>query len=150
LSELLKGRICVVGVGNRQRGDDGAGPRVIDARDPGAGGFWLDAGMAPENYLEPIAQWKPDTILIVDAVVFGGDFGECRLLDRSTIESASVSTHAVSLGTLCDYLINRTGARIQLLAIEPKSIGPVNRLSRPVECAVNALAQTLSSLIMRR
>ncbi len=149
LSDLLKGRICIVGVGNRQRGDDGAGPRVIDARDPTAGGFWLDAGVAPENYLEPIARWKPDTILIVDVVAFGGDPGECQLIDPKTTETTSVSTHAGSLDTLCRYLSNRTGAQIKVLAIQPESIDLVNRLSPPVEDAVIALAQTLSSLLSR-
>ena len=68
LSELLAGRVCIVGVGNRLRGDDGAGPRLIDARHPDASGVWLDAGVVPENYLEIIARANPDTVLIVDVV----------------------------------------------------------------------------------
>ena len=134
-------------MGNRQRGDDGAGPRVIDAKDPSAGGFWLDAGMAPENFLEPIVRERPDTILIVDAVAFGGDPGECRLIDPKKMEMASMSTHASSLDTLCLYLANRTGAQIKVLGIQPDRVDSTCRLSPPVEEAVIASAQSLSSLL---
>lgn len=147
LSDCLKGRVCIVGVGNRQRGDDGAGPRVIDARDPSAGGFWLDAGMAPENFLEPVVKEEPDSILIVDAVAFGGDPGECQLIDPIKMETAAVSTHAGSLDTLCLYLANRTGAQIKVLGIQPKSLDSTSGLSPPVEEAVIASAQSLSSLL---
>ncbi len=147
LRELLRGRVCIVGVGNRQRGDDGAGPRLIDARHPDAPGVWLDAGIAPENYLETIARTNPDTVLIVDAVAFGGVPGECRLIDASAIDTVAVSTHAGSLSTLSEYLKARTNACIHVIAIEPERIVAQERLSQPVQKTVLELAALLSNVL---
>lgn len=145
LRGLLTGRVCVVGVGNRQRGDDGAGPRLIDVRDRSTRGIWLDAGVAPENFLEPIVRTNPDTVLFVDAVAFGGVPGECRLIDATAIDTAVVSTHAGSLSMLRDYLTARTNARIQVIAIQPETIHAQEGLSQPVEESVRELAALLSN-----
>ena len=147
LRDLLRGRVCIVGVGNRQRGDDGAGPRVIDGRRPAAGGVWLDAGIVPENFLEPIARTNPDTVLIVDAVDFGGLPGVCRLMDAAAMHTAAVSTHAGSLSLLSDYLSARTGARIKVMAIQPETIEVREGLSQAVEESVLQLTATLSELL---
>ena len=147
LRDLLKGKVCILGVGNRHRGDDGAGPRLIDARHPDAPGDWLDAGVAPENFLEPIVRTNPDTVLIVDAVAFGGAPGECRLIDATAIDTVVVSTHAGSLSMLSDYLTARTNARIQVIAIQPERIDARESLSAPVETSVLELAALLSNVL---
>jgi len=146
LRDLLAGRVCIVGVGNRHRGDDGAGPRLIDARHPAAQGVWMDAGVAPENFLEPIVRTNPETILIVDAVAFGGFPGERRLMDVTAIDTFAVSTHAGSLAMLGDYLLARTGARIQIMAIQPERIVG-DGLSQAVETSVLKLTAMLSDLL---
>lgn len=148
LAILLHGRVCVVGVGNRQRGDDGAGPRAIDARGEGTGGVWVDAGMAPENFLEPIARSNPDTVLIVDAVAFGGFPGECRLMDAAAMNMVVLSTHSGSLGMLSEYLAARTGARVHVLAIQPETIDAREGLSPPVDKSVRELTLILSDLLV--
>lgn len=147
LQEGLTGRVCIVGVGNRQRGDDGAGPRLIDAKPPEAPGVWLDTGVTPENFLEPIVRTNPDTMLIVDAVAFGGLPGDCRLLDATELHSTAVSTHAGSLHMLSEYLSARIGARIRVLAIQPQRTGPSEELSEPVEKSVVELAALLSDIL---
>lgn len=147
LGSLLGGQVCIVGVGNRHRGDDGAGPRVIDARSLESRGVWLDAGVTPENFLEPIVRSKPDTVLIVDAVAFGGFPGECRLLDPTAMDTVVLSTHAGSLCMLRDYLVARTGARIKVLAIQPVRIDSGECLSQPVENSVLEWAAVLSDLL---
>ncbi len=150
LDALLVGRVCIVGVGNRGRGDDGAGPRVIDARRGGTRGVWIDAGMAPENYLEPIARSSPDTVLIVDAVAFGGIPGECRLMNVEVMDTVALSTHAGSLAMLGEYLSARTRARIQVLGIQPESIDAREGLSHSVGESVREVAAMLSDLLILR
>jgi hydrogenase 3 maturation protease len=147
LRALLRGRVCIVGVGNRQRGDDGAGPRLIDARHRGTRGVWLDAGIAPENFLEPIVRTNPDTVLIVDAAAFGGLPGECRLLDASALDTVVLSTHAGSLGLLREYLSARSGARLGVLAIQPERLAVGEGLSAAVETSVRELAALLSEVL---
>ena len=150
LDAFLVGRVCIVGVGNRQRGDDGAGPRLVDERKSESQGVWLDAGAAPENFLEPIVRTRPDSVLIVDAVDFGGFAGEYRLLEPADVDSVSVSTHTGSLRLLSEYLTNRSGARVLILAIQPERIGPGECLSRAVEESVVELANLLADLLATR
>ncbi len=147
LNDLIAGRVCIVGVGNRQRGDDGAGPRVIDLRAPAAQGVWLDAGIVPENFLEPIARTNPQVVLIVDAVAHGAVPGSMCLLDPSAVDTAAVSTHAGSLHLLSEYLTARTAARVKLLAIQPARLDDGEGLSRPVQESVHQLAALLSELL---
>ncbi len=147
LRDLLSGRVCIVGVGNRQRGDDGAGPAVIDSRSSETRGVWVDAGIAPENFLERIARTNPDTVLIVDAVHFGGFPGERRLMNVTAMDMMVLSTHAGSLGLLGEYLSNRTGARVHVMAVQPESVDSYEGLSQPVEKSVRELAAMLSDVL---
>ncbi|GAG05135.1 unnamed protein product, partial [marine sediment metagenome] len=60
----LKGKIVLLGVGNRIRGDDAAGPELIEIlkkRPPDVGKeiFLFDGEEVPENYLIPITNLKP-------------------------------------------------------------------------------------------
>ena len=97
LHERSWGRVCLLGVGNRWRGDDGAGSRLAAALRAVVGTAAVDAGAVPENYLEKLVQKNPDTILIADAVDFGGAAGEFRLLAPDRISPAGLSSHALSL-----------------------------------------------------
>ena len=56
-----------MGIGNRLAGDDGAGSAVAEALRGRTAACVIDAGIAPENHLEPIVRGEPDTILLVDA-----------------------------------------------------------------------------------
>lgn len=147
LTEVLVGRVCIVGIGNRQRGDDGAGPSLIDHRRADAHGFWIDAGVAPENYLERIVKTRPDTILLVDAIAFGGVPGAWQLLETEQVDLPSISTHTGSLQLLQDYLANRLTARIYLLAIQPAQLESCEGLSTPVKKSVVELAALLPKLL---
>ena len=90
---------------------------------------------------------NPDTVLIVDAVAFGGYPGECRLLEATPVDTAAVSTHAGSLAMLCDYLSARTKASIRVLAIQPERIDAREGLSPQVEKSVLFLAAVLSEFL---
>ena len=147
LSDILVGHVCVMGVGNRHRGDDAAGPRVIDLRWPETPGVWIDAGVAPENHLELVARAKPDTVLIVDAVDFGGSPGDCRITDINALETAAISTHAGSLQLLGEYLSIRSGVRPRVLAIQPQRMEMGEGLSEPVAKSVGQIAALLSALL---
>ena len=57
-------KLCIVGIGNRMKGDDAAGPMLIDLLDGRTKATCIDAGVAPENYLEKIVAAKPDVVLL--------------------------------------------------------------------------------------
>jgi hydrogenase 3 maturation protease len=146
LKQNLQGTVCVVGIGNRLKGDDAAGPELID-RIAGRSRFHcLDTGVAPENYLEKIVRLEPDTILLVDAMDFGGGAGESRLFAADQITGGSLSSHALSLRMTCDYLQQRIAARIFILGIQPAQVRMHTPLSAVVRAAVEQLAAELNTL----
>ena len=150
LSILFRESVCVVGLGNRQRGDDGAGVYVIDQRAPHTGDAWIDAGIAPENLLEVVVKQRPQTVLILDAVDFGGIPGDCRLFHPSALDVPALSTHNGSLNLLSDYWSARCGARVLVIGIQPQRNDYGCKLSKPVEESVNELATVLSELMYQQ
>lgn len=143
LKRTFDGRVCVLGVGNRYRRDDGAGSLVAEQLVGRTDARSIDAGAVPENYLEQVARSHPDTILILDAFDFGGVPGDFRILDPEMVGSSGLSTHALSLKMTVDFLRARTQARLALLAIQPADIGFGTELSEHVSQAVELLKESL-------
>ena len=145
LKDKLKGRVVLLGVGNRIRGDDAAGPELIEIlkkRPPDKGKeiFLFDGGELPENYLIPIANLKPNLVIIVDAVDFGSRPGTVKLFPIRQIPQGSFSTHRLSLRFLGSYLEKEIQAKIFVLGIQPKSIKLEEKLSPEVKKALRDLA----------
>jgi hydrogenase 3 maturation protease len=138
----LAERVCVLGLGNRDRGDDAAGPRLIDLLRGRVPFPCWDAGPAPENFLEKVASERPDVVLLVDAADFGGIPGEIRVLDPDEL-AGTISTHCGSLGLVADYLRARTSARVCLVAVQAVSTRPGQAISPEVAGAVRVLAERL-------
>ena len=86
---------------------------------------------------------NPDTVLIVDAVDFGGIPGECRVLKPEDIVSGGISTHALSLQMVCDYLKARIPVRIFLLGIQPEVVEFGEELSLDVAHSIDSLVSKL-------
>jgi len=149
LRQLLAGRVCVLGIGNRCRRDDGAGSLVAERLAGQTGQVAIDAGAVPENYLEKVARAHPDTILIVDAVDFGGAAGDQRIFEPESIAYAGLSTHALTLRLAADFLKVRTGARLALLAIQPADIGWGAGLSKEVAGTVGFVEESLLAILSR-
>ncbi len=145
LRDELKGRVVLLAVGNRIRGDDAAGPELIEIlkkRLPETGKeiFLFDGGEMPENYLLPIANLKPNLVIIVDAVDFGTRPGTIKLFPMGQIPPGSLSTHRLSLRFLASYLEKETPAKIYLLGIQPQSIKLEEKLSPEVKKVLRDLA----------
>ena len=129
----------VIGVGNRLKGDDAIGCLVADGLAGAPGIRVVDAGTAPENYLEPVASAGPDRVLFVDACAFGGKPGDFRLFPRADIDRLAaqlVSTHTLPLSMTVAMLERLTGARIELLGVQPESLGFDAELSPPLRAAL--------------
>jgi hydrogenase 3 maturation protease len=143
LTAFTRGKVCLLGIGNRYWRDDGVGSRLAEALEPRAGFAVIDAGFIPENYLEKVAAEAPDAILLIDATDFGATPGEVRLLYPDKVTFSGISTHAGSLRMLAEYLAARTSARIALLAIQPGDSGAGEGLSEAVSNTCNALLKLL-------
>ena len=143
LSDFVRGRVCILGIGNRQWRDDGVGSYIAEALEGHPGLDVVDAGFIPENHLEEVARKHPDTILMVDATDFGGEPGQARLIYPDKVSYSGVSTHAGSLRMLADYMHERTGAPIALLAIQPADTSAGESLSPEVAETCRDLVENL-------
>jgi len=126
----LKGKVVILGIGNIMRGGDGIGSVLARRLKNKLAFIVLDAGPSPENYLGKIIEEKPDTIIIIDAVDFGGLPGEFKFLETNDIKTVNLfSTHNASISLLINYLQSNLKVDIIVLIIQPKSIALKDKLS---------------------
>lgn len=144
---ILKERVAIVGIGNILRGDDGLGPeliRMLKGSFPQKGRFLLlDTGEAPENYLEKIVQYQPDTILLVDALDFAESPGSMTIIDRSELQESGLSTHNASIKLTMNYLNSRAKCDVLLLGIQPANLEMGSSLSEPIKLALGRVEEDL-------
>ncbi len=146
LQAFCHGRVCVLGIGNRQRHDDGAGALIAESLKSCPGMHSVNAGWVPENHFGTVARLKPDSILLVDAADFGGRPGQARLLDPDQVAVSGLSTHTASLHMVAGYLRARTHAGVALLAIQPADTGAGEGLTPAVERTVEGLLRELPAI----
>ena len=111
-------KTLILGVGNVLRGDDGIGPALIRNLQGKVGCGLIDCGETPENCLQKIIDFRPSTIIIVDAADWGGPAGEIRQVRPEEISNPSFSGHTASLGLCLDYLRAHLRARIIVIGVQ--------------------------------
>ena len=142
----------VIGVGNRWRGDDGIGPRTIEAL---ARMDDLDADLVTLDG-EParlVSAWHGrQLVVIVDAVVAGAAPGTVHVVtDTSQLPDpiGGASSHgggiteAVALGRALGQLPDR----LVVIGVEPATVEHSEALSPPVAAAVDAVITAVVSLV---
>ena len=144
LKSHLKGKVAILGFGNRLWGDDGAGSVLAELLQQAVTeAAVFDGGMVPENYLEKVAATDPDEILLIDSADFGGEAGEWRIFSGEDLSFTGFSTHAGSPRLLAAYLEERTGAKVALLALQPGDTAKSAEFSPLMELSISELAQIL-------
>lgn len=133
-------KTVILGIGNTLKADDGAGPYVISKiKNIEA----IDAGTIPENYIQKIIDSKPDRIIIIDAVDFGGHPGEVKWFNEIDSSSISISTHNLPPRFFIDFIKQQTGAEIKIVAIQPKQLRFNESLSEEVKKGADKLVEEL-------
>ena len=138
-SDILKGKVVFIGVGNVLRGDDGFGPALVDKLKDSVEAVCIDAGTAPENYAGKIVKEKPDTVIIADAAHMDLAPGECNILKKDDILKCGFTTHDQSPNMFIDYLEKETGADIYMLAIQPGNVSFGEEMSDSVKKAIEEI-----------
>ena len=143
----------VLGIGNLQKGDDGAGTacaeRIAGALTRGKRRRIeaIPAGEVPENYTGTIRRFKPSHVVIIDACGARKAPGSIFLIEPSAIVDADATTHRMPLSMLVRYLEETVGCRVVVIGIEPQSLDRCHALSAPVGRAVDRLARFLTSCL---
>jgi hydrogenase 3 maturation protease len=148
LGRRLQGKVALLGVGNPLWGDDGAGPALIRRLDGRVPALLVDAGESPESYWGKIVAYRPQAVLVVDAVSWGGEPGSVALLEEVQENGSPITTHRVSLNLLLDLLRAETGADVFVLGIQPKVVAfnteMCPEVRRTVELAGDLVAELLA------
>lgn len=143
LTECLQGTAVLMGIGNRWRGDDAAGPEVVARLAGRVAARCIDAGDAPERHLGEAAEEGTDSILLLDAVDFGGRPGEVALFELEDLPARLGTTHDVPLSVLMRYLRAMAGTDVLLLGIQPETTEFGATMSTAVDDAVRVVTEIL-------
>lgn len=135
LTNLAK-PIVILGIGNSLKGDDGLGPKLIEvlrAADPKNAANYIDAGVAPENYIGKILKLKPKTMLLIDAISFGGKPGEIRRFKTEELRAGGFSTHTLAPDLFLSLIAQEINPNVIILGIQPKQVNLGEGLSLEVQ-----------------
>jgi len=147
LRQRLTGRVCLVGIGNLERGDDAFGLRLAEAvRDLGYPDVIL-AERTPERWIACLARGGFQTIVFLDAVRMNMNTapGGAVFLEGAEIAARypQVSTHKLSLGTIARVIEAQGPTRVFLLGVQAQSAADGAELSAPVRTTLKILRDLL-------
>jgi hydrogenase 3 maturation protease len=158
-------RLFVLGVGNPDLADDGAGCLCVrllgrrPARSPHIDGHGargeleeiqvLDGGEVPESATGLIRKFRPTHVLIIDAAAGGHAPGTIFFMNKKKILDDDLTTHRIPLSHLVRYLEKSVGCRVILLGIEPGMIATGRTMSPEVNAAVLALSSALTDALVK-
>ncbi|HPA72918.1 MAG TPA: hydrogenase maturation peptidase HycI [Spirochaetota bacterium] len=140
-------RIAFLGIGSELRGDDAAGPKVLERLDASLGGrddiAFFHGGSAPENLTGAIRDYNPTHLVVIDAADLGKKPGSVRIIGESEIGGASFSTHSLPIPIILGYLRSTVKAREIVIGIQPGSLEFDSPVTAPVAAAVASLADDI-------
>ena len=145
LQSALRGRVCFLGVGSVEAGDDAVGVRLAEALARAGVPDVFIAGTAPERLVGRCLDAGFDQVVFLDAVELGATPGSAVLLDAPGITTRfpQISTHKISLGVLADFLESGGRTRAWLLGVQPASLRASPGLSPAVEGTLTILADLI-------
>jgi hydrogenase maturation protease len=147
LFDQLHGRrICFMGLGNPDYGDDGFGVQMAEALTAAGVPDVIAAGTAPEQHLGRIASEEFADLVFLDAVEFGAEAGSLFLAGSCEIKVRfpQISTHKLSLAVLAQLAEANGKTRAWLLGVQPESLKPGQALSPAVQRTVKIVRELLT------
>jgi hydrogenase maturation protease len=155
LHRILRGRVCLVGLGSVEHGDDGLGVQLAHDLSvalahlrPGPAATApsvLLGGTQPEFQLRRLPK-DLDSVVFLDAVDFGGAPGSVVLLDSAAMRARypQISTHRLSVGLLAQLVETGSRSRAWLLGVQPESLREGAPLSEKVRVTLRLLCALLT------
>jgi hydrogenase 3 maturation protease len=145
-------RVVVAGIGNPIRTDDFVGVKIVQDLEGKVSEkiHLLECETVPESFLEPIIEFNPTHVLLIDAAFLGLKPGAARLIDPERIaDFPAVTTHMLPLRIFCEYITKMAGAKIALLLIEPKNAEFGEGLTPEVQAAAERITTVLLKLLCK-
>ncbi len=133
----------LLGVGNDIRGDDAIGEEI--AREFEREGWDVeDCGTVPENFIPHIEVDVYEEVVIVDAANMELEPGEIRRVPRERLGVFTMSTHALPISLVMDFLDDKVG-KVTLIGIQPKDMSLKEGMTEELKKAKNELLDILQT-----
>ena len=148
LRHCMEGRVCLMGLGSLDYGDDGFGVRLVERLIEAGMADVVIAGTTPDRCLGRVVRERFDQLIFLDAVEFGAAPGAFVLLDTEEILARfpQVSTHKISVGVLAEWVEADGHTQAWLLGVQPESLKPAKSLTPKVQATLDALSELLCAL----
>jgi hydrogenase 3 maturation protease len=149
LSDIARGKIVVLGVGNTLKADDAAGPMVAEALRERFPDRAFDVGTIPESFIGPLRRANPDTVILVDAADFGGEPGETRVIAHGFADGVTLGSHTLPLALFMEMVTLETAAETYVVAIQAQTTALGGVMSTAVSATVMSLIMELERILER-
>jgi hydrogenase maturation protease len=148
LGECFRGRVCLMGMGNTDYGDDGLGVKLAEDLVEAGVPDVIVAGTMPERFIDSAIADEFDYIIFLDAVEFGAAAGSVVFLNAEEMAARfpQISTHKISLGLLAKLVEEKGKTRAHLLGIQPESLRSTEELSQVTKDTVDILIRMITEL----
>lgn len=143
-------RVVIAGIGNPIRTDDFVGVKIIQNLEGKISDRiqLIECETVPESFLEPMIEFNPTHILLIDAAILGLEPGSIQIVNPEEVaEVPAVTTHMLPLRIFCEYITKMTKAKIALLLIEPENTDFGEGLTQKVKKASEEITNTLIELL---
>ncbi len=145
LEHTLKGRVCLMGLGNPDQGDDAVGVRVAEELIAASVPDVYLGGANPERHIGHLAELGYDHLVFIDAVDSGMEPGSIAFMDAVAIDSRfpQISTHKISLGLMARWAEANGRTKAWLIGVQPESL----KFGEPLTTTLAESARTLSDVL---
>ena len=143
-------KVVIAGIGNPLRKDDVVGVEIARnlQNKVSKSVYLIECETVPESFIEPISDFKPTHILVIDAAMLSLKPGSSKLIEPSQmVNQSAISTHGLPLRIFCEYLAKTTGAKIALLVIQPKDTDFGEGLTPKLRETATTLTNLLSKFL---
>jgi hydrogenase maturation protease len=143
----------IIGCGNPERGDDGAGLLVVGRlRELGIEALGITTATCPREATRLLGAWSADDdLILLDAVVTGAPPGTVHRWDGlpPATHSPSASTHGLGViqALRLAYVLGRGPKSLRVYGIEGKRFEPGSALSPQVKESAEKLAQKIRAAL---
>ena len=133
-------------MGNELCGDDAAGPAIAKKLQGKVPWTVYDTQTVPESFLMKIVGQKPTSVVLIDALDFGGEIGNVELVSADKINGQGPSTHGPAPLAFLEVLQMMHPCKCFVLGIQPKSGQFGEPMSDPVKAAVDMVTDAFKNL----
>jgi len=140
-------RVYVLGLGNTDRADDGAGVLVAQALKKLFPSYSYSEHDGVEGTVLDISEKEEDAVvLFVDATELHKAPGTIRVFDKDEVKDTEITTHRVAVGLMASML-ERAGKRTAVIGIQPGRIVFRGEVTMPVRESIGTVTRALATIM---